>query len=270
MSTKSSLPPSGDLLRVMRLMADVAGLKGDPIRQRQHLANGLGELIHATLGWFFIADDYAVDNRPKLRHQVLINPCDPVFMKYIAEFGVDVPVESDPYGDHILHDRSARQLWTQSRVLAHPDAAKRYAQVLPMLNAVKVTDGLSCAYRCGTDGNRVVGVSLHRQDGKRLRPAEVNLMRFALTEVESLAGRGHLVMPDQPVGMQLPPRLQQVLDLMLSAQNPKQIARQLDLSLWTVREYVTLLYKRYNVSGREELMARFITPAIPAQELCLQ
>jgi DNA-binding CsgD family transcriptional regulator len=56
----------------------------------------------------------------------------------------------------------------------------------------------------------------------------------------------------------MPPRLAQILELLLAGESPKAIARRVGLSLWTVREHVQRLYRRLGVSGRDELMARFV------------
>jgi len=69
--------------------------------------------------------------------------------------------------------------------------------------------------------------------------------------------RGRLVL--RPVETpDWPPRLRQVLDRLLVGQTPKRIARELGLSLWTVPDHVQRLYHHFGVSGRDELMARFV------------
>jgi DNA-binding NarL/FixJ family response regulator len=66
------------------------------------------------------------------------------------------------------------------------------------------------------------------------------------------------VLPPAEAGAELPPRLKQVLDRLLVGHPPKRIARELRLSVWTVREHVQRLYKRFDVNCREELMAKFV------------
>ncbi len=60
--------------------------------------------------------------------------------------------------------------------------------------------------------------------------------------------------PDQP----LPPRLRQTLDCLLLGDSEKQIARKLELSPHTVHVYVKSLYKKFQVSSRGELLARWV------------
>jgi DNA-binding CsgD family transcriptional regulator len=57
----------------------------------------------------------------------------------------------------------------------------------------------------------------------------------------------------------LPPRQRQVTDLILSGETPKRIAIQLGLSVHTIREHLETVYRKFDVSGRDELMSKFIT-----------
>jgi DNA-binding CsgD family transcriptional regulator len=59
----------------------------------------------------------------------------------------------------------------------------------------------------------------------------------------------------------LPRRQEQVLRLLLSGEGCKQIAAALDLSPHTVAEYVKILYRRFGVRSRGELMAKFVSTA---------
>ena len=56
----------------------------------------------------------------------------------------------------------------------------------------------------------------------------------------------------------LPPRLQQTLTALLDGDSEKQVARRLNLSQHTVHVYVKSLYRRFNVTSRGELLARWV------------
>jgi len=56
----------------------------------------------------------------------------------------------------------------------------------------------------------------------------------------------------------LSPRLKQTLNLLLTGDSEKQIARRLSLSQHTVHVYVKALHRGFGVSSRGELLARFI------------
>jgi two-component system nitrate/nitrite response regulator NarL len=56
----------------------------------------------------------------------------------------------------------------------------------------------------------------------------------------------------------LSPRERQTLELLLAGDAEKQIAAKLALSKHTVHVYVKSLYKRFDVSSRGELLARWV------------
>jgi DNA-binding CsgD family transcriptional regulator len=64
----------------------------------------------------------------------------------------------------------------------------------------------------------------------------------------------------------LPRRLQETLDLLLAGASEKQAAEKLEISYHTVHEYVKILYKRFHVASRSQLLALFVqrdTVAVP-------
>jgi DNA-binding CsgD family transcriptional regulator len=62
----------------------------------------------------------------------------------------------------------------------------------------------------------------------------------------------------------LPRRLQETLDLLLAGQSEKQVAARLGISYHTVHEYVKILYKRFRVASRSQLLALFLQRSQPA------
>jgi DNA-binding CsgD family transcriptional regulator len=59
----------------------------------------------------------------------------------------------------------------------------------------------------------------------------------------------------------LAPRQRQTLELLLEGKSEKEIANQFAISRHTVHVYVKLLYKRFGVSSRAELLARWVQRA---------
>lgn len=57
----------------------------------------------------------------------------------------------------------------------------------------------------------------------------------------------------------LSPRLQQTLASLLAGNSEKQAAAKMGVSPHTVHVYVKTLYRRYNVSSRGELLAKWVT-----------
>jgi DNA-binding CsgD family transcriptional regulator len=98
--------------------------------------------------------------------------------------------------------------------------------------------------------NRALG---DRPFGRR----ECVLVHLLQGEIAPLFGRALAtsVAPTLPL---LAPRLRQTLDALLEGDSEKQTALRLGLSVHTVHEYVTSLYRRFNVSSRAELLAHFV------------
>lgn len=73
-----------------------------------------------------------------------------------------------------------------------------------------------------------------------------------------------MLVEEKPWGLQrlagspLPPRLQRVLEQLLTGRSEKEIAAALALSPHTVHEYAKQIYRHFGASSRPELMARFI------------
>lgn len=256
---RSTQPTQAQILAVMRHLADVASLKENPPAQRQLLVDGLNKLLDTDGGFFYVADDWRPDARPHFIHHTLCTENDQSFLRYTAEFGVKYPLEHDPYCYHSIRDPATVQAWTFDDVTADGDPASR-DNFMDLAATVRLRDGVVSFYRTGPSLDRVVGFGLHRFGrATPLSAREVNLAQIAVNEIRRLVERGHLILPaaagDVPAA--LSPRLQQVLDRLLAGDTPKTIARELGLSIWTVREHIRRLYTHFNVCGREALMARF-------------
>ncbi len=76
--------------------------------------------------------------------------------------------------------------------------------------------------------------------------------------------------PADASGEELPPHLQQTLELLLQGSSEKQIVATLDLSPHTVHDHVKRLYRRFHVNSRAQLLARLShSPLIRAPRLCI-
>jgi DNA-binding CsgD family transcriptional regulator len=247
-----------ELLDLMRHLTDVAALRTNPVLQRQTLIDGLVEIYDASVGWFCVADHWLPGRQVRLIHQVLATSTPPAFLKYMGEFTVTHAVSDDPYGDHLLNSTEIEQFWTRQSVLPDAAAIARYAECVELMGKLEIGDGVVTAYRSGKDNATLIGISLHRSSGdKKISEAKLQLAKVAIREIRRMIERGHLILRghSEPT---LSPRLNQILDRLLSGATPKRIALALDLSLWTVREHIQTLYTHFGVSGREELMARFV------------
>jgi DNA-binding CsgD family transcriptional regulator len=246
----------------MRHLADVAALTRDPPAQRRLLVDGLNPIFGTNQGFFFVADGWRPGLRPQFAHQTFTTDVDPVFLQYAEDFGRRLALQADPFCDRSLTDPRALQTRQVADVLPDRAARLRYPEFVDLRRSGRVADGAVSLYRDGAHaGGRVVGVGFHRfGDERKLSARQVKLVAFAVAELRRLAARGHLRLPPGPDDGpdELPPRLRQVQARLLAGRSPKAMARELGLSVWTVREHVQRLYRRHGVNGRDELMARFV------------
>src|SRR5207249_2780950 len=124
------------------------------------------------------------------------------------------------------------------------------------LQTVRMNDILDPMSR--HESGHMVALSLHRLGrGRAFNGREQALAQMLAEELGWLHRTGRLDVKDL-VGRPLPPRLRELLGHLLTARGVKQIAREMGLSIHTTREYVISLYARLGVSGREELMLKFL------------
>jgi DNA-binding CsgD family transcriptional regulator len=99
-------------------------------------------------------------------------------------------------------------------------------------------------------------IGLHRTVGdKPYTSREVQLLHLFHEELGPLVGAaaaGALALEG------LTPRLRQTLACLLEGDSEKQVALRLGLSMPTVHQYVTALYRTFGVNSRAELLARFV------------
>jgi DNA-binding CsgD family transcriptional regulator len=91
-------------------------------------------------------------------------------------------------------------------------------------------------------------------------------VKQALPEPAPMKAPSAASAPDLPAladTMRLSPRLRQTLQRLLLGDSEKEIAAHLGVSRHTVHVYVKSLYRRFGVSSRGELLARFVQPHTP-------
>jgi DNA-binding CsgD family transcriptional regulator len=253
-----STPSSSEVIAMMRLFADVVALRGDPAMQRKLLIDGLNERLGTTQGFFYVGDDWRPGKGARFVHSTLTAVVDPFFGRYAAEFGGRTPLAADAFCDRSVRDPRRVPVLTLAGVLPDAEAARQYPDFADGVQTLRMRDAVIGFYRLpGTD--RMAGIGLHVLGGRgKLGDRRLALARFAVVELGRLIERGYVAMPPANGSRALPERLAEVLNRLLTGEHPKRIAHRLGLSVWTVREHIQRIYRHYGVSGRDELMARFI------------
>jgi DNA-binding NarL/FixJ family response regulator len=93
--------------------------------------------------------------------------------------------------------------------------------------------------------------------GRDFSHREVRLLEFFHGELRPLIGR-QLVSASEPSPENLSRRLRQTLACLAEGDGEKQVAARLGISPTTVHQYVTVLYRRFGVQSRSQLLAHVL------------
>jgi DNA-binding CsgD family transcriptional regulator len=88
-------------------------------------------------------------------------------------------------------------------------------------------------------------------------PREVMLLKLLHDEIAPLIGV-HLATEEHFSRDGLSKRLRQTLSLLLEGKSEKEVAAAMQLSPGTIHEYITSIYRHFNVASRGELLAYFV------------
>jgi DNA-binding CsgD family transcriptional regulator len=109
----------------------------------------------------------------------------------------------------------------------------------------------------GADGRFSVMYTCRATGCRPFTAREQEIARLLHAEVIPQIGAS-LASYDDPSPAALSPRLRQVLRCILEGDGDKQIAARLQISVYTVNQYVKLIFRHFGVQSRAELMARWV------------
>ena len=108
-------------------------------------------------------------------------------------------------------------------------------------------------------GGQAILSGLHRAVGERdFSSRELRLVRLFYAELGRLIGPVLVLASDPYSPTQLTARVRETLQCLLDGDSEKQVAARMALSRVTVHQYVTALYRHYQVASRAELLARVL------------
>lgn len=251
---------SQDFRSVYRLIGECRELGDDPHVWRRHLFAGVGRLIAADIvGGGEMAGGHSGEPR------ILGN----VDWGWEAGFNRQGWLNSiDFFHDNPFHQPAlkaalerlrVRQAFTLPRPQLAGDDDWYRARTFEAINIVAGIDALMYSFRHvpGTDDDFSVIMPNRAAGRPNFNERERRVLAFLHRELAGLIG-GPLARFTEPSPLELAPRVRHVLRCLLEGDGDKQIAARLNLSGHTVNQYTKSIFRHFGVSGRTELLARWV------------
>jgi DNA-binding CsgD family transcriptional regulator len=243
-----------DVRDALRLIGECRDLGNDPALWFPHMLNGLRPMFGAFQtgggeGWWPRGEPVRAVSAFDVTDD---EPAHRAFLAYTRARGQAV----DPFFRAVgnLAQRAPQRLITRTRrqVVSDEDwfRCASYQEFRePGGVGYEMTSILTTSARavCVIAINRAAGESDYTLRDRRL-------LYFFHHELARLVGNV-LVAETEPTPAALPPRLRQTLACLAEGDSEKQIASRLGLSQATVHQYVTMLYRRFQVRSRAQLLA---------------
>jgi DNA-binding CsgD family transcriptional regulator len=254
-----------DISETMKLVREVCDRWDEPKAWREHLLQGACRLLNgnvgmiltddaATPGWFGRLSVISLVGLPE-SVQAMVQPS----MQLMDQRKIDDVSDNLMPGMMILNEQMHRQGWVTTAANQYLDQAEYHSS--PMyLNFRKQMDcdDFVVSIRVVDFPKRPEAIGIDRPHGAQpFGQREVTLLKLLHDEVAPLVGvrlttEAHLCRDG------LSKRLRETLALLLEGHSEKQVAAAMQLHVRTVHDYVTLLYRHFQVSSRAELMAYFV------------
>ena len=241
----------GDVRAAFRLVGECRDLGADPGLWGRHLYEGLCRLTGARVG---IGGELRTGGGGELVLPIETG-LGPAEQAVLADFYRSPGFGRHPVGRAFdgwagrVAVRTRRQLiadrdWYGAAYyeLYHRAVGTDHCLVSPL----RLSDGALCM------------ITLHRTAGERdFSPRERRLLLLVHDEASRLIGTALTRASSDPLAG-LSPRVRETLSCLLDGDGEKQAAARMGLSVPTVHQYVTALYRHFGVASRAELLARFI------------
>jgi DNA-binding CsgD family transcriptional regulator len=241
---------------VMRLASEARDLRRTPVLQQQVLLDGMVELLGGERGHSITYKHFKTGAMPALVGFYLQPKVDPMFRSYLEQANGVTPWD-DPMVYDVCANPGPTGVSTLSKCWDYMPR-KDFRLLGDYLAQYKMADRISCTFRRPEFEAGITGLEVQRMDrAKPFSARTVAAGQLLVDELHHLHLRGQLDAPSHPFD-RLPRRQREVAQRIVDGQNVKRIAFELGLSVHTVREYLKLVYRKFNASGRDELMARFV------------
>jgi DNA-binding CsgD family transcriptional regulator len=242
-----------DVREIVRLLGEVAVLETDTTGKRRFLLEGLARLVEADVwGWIHFADN-AKDGIP-MGFAFVEGGWTSEAQRMLFAEATTTPV-AKPYNDALRIGSDVHR--TRRRADVFPDSQWFSSELFQNYYAkADLGDWISCVYPLGDTYYSSI-VLLRRLDRPKFTPRDVCIVHVLTDEIDWLHRDGTNIPASEHVN-KLSPRQRQVLLRLLAGEGIKQIAHRLSLSGHTVNDHMKEIYRRFGVSGRSELVSKFL------------
>ena len=247
-----------DVRKIVSLISATAVLDGNLAQKKRYLVEGLADLVAADR---YMCNLLRVEPGKSPVALTLMHNWNDQQLAAFASWNFHRP---DNPSIKTATEQAAKvgdKLWTRTtRQLGGEGWWEREHDVFPTLREAQVRDAIFSMGPVGGLPHVYSAFGLHRNQGnEQFSPREVRIAHIVLTEVRWLYSQELMPPEDGSQVMPLSPRKQTVLTLVIDGKVPKEIASTLDLSVETVRTYIRDIYRHFDVSGRAQLVRRFMT-----------
>ncbi|MEM6333719.1 MAG: helix-turn-helix transcriptional regulator [Planctomycetota bacterium] len=240
--------------RMIRVVSDAAGTEGGVPAQKAALMNGLCALVDADL-WMWNVTRMEPGEQP-----VAVSMVHNLSERQLALVMEEQYIKGVPAFHEAMDGQFMRPgHWTR-RIEDFMDLGEVERQGMRFRSNEELGMGQSLfsSQRVPGQEDLYSAIGLHRSVGRGpFEAEEVRIAHIVMSECGWLHASG-APQEDGRAVQPLSPRLRTVLGLLMDGQAVKRIAYHLELSEHTVRGYVQDIYRHFGVSGRAELMRRFM------------
>ena len=250
-----------DVRAMVRLMANVAITPGGLMPQKRRLVEGLAELVGADRHMWNVTR-WEPDGTA-IALSLIHNWSEEQFAA-VTEWNYTRPGNqvNMALANHLASaGEQAGSVWTRTMTqITESDWWERERRECDAARRTEMADQILCVQPVPGRQRIVSAIGLHRDVGRpKWTEREARIAHVVFTEVSWLHCAEATPKEDGTNILPLPPRQQTVLTLLIDGKVPKEIAASLGLSVNTVRTYVRDIYAHFRVSGRPELLRRFMT-----------
>src|SRR2546422_581194 len=243
-----------DISAVIRLVREVCDRWDDPSAWREHLLPRACALMNANVGMMLTEHHGKMYHFGRLSVTSVVGLPEPQRMLVQPAIGQMADRDYQDVSENFLpglsrlYEDFVRQKWvTVARSQMVDDqtyyAAPHYTDFRKRLDC----DDYVVSIRMVDLPRRPEGISIDRPHGaERFGPREVAILKLLHDEIAPLVGV-RLATEEHLCRDGLSKRLRETLELLLEGLSEKQVARELDISIKTVHDYVGMLYKHFQV-----------------------